>query len=128
MPTWPAWPDVTVAELDAERALSSELEIDLDGARAELEGARRREREVVDRLAQDVRLAVSSRSDGVRHTETENDQLLTRAQAAHARGLSPRALDRLLASGALPFVRPGRHRRVRRSDLDAYIASRELAR
>lgn len=48
--------------------------------------------------------------------------LLTRPQAAEALNLSVRSLDRLLKSGGLASVKVEGATRVRRSDLDAYVA------
>lgn len=48
--------------------------------------------------------------------------LLTPAEAAAALGVGRSTLFDLLGSGALPSVRIGRARRVRRDDLDAFVA------
>lgn len=49
-------------------------------------------------------------------------EMYTVEQAAEALNLSERQTRRLVADGSLPSVTVGRARRVRRSDLDAFIA------
>ncbi|MBI3271473.1 MAG: helix-turn-helix domain-containing protein [Planctomycetes bacterium] len=51
----------------------------------------------------------------------EGQRLLSIAEAATVLGLSYFAVGRLLRAGAFPAVRIGRHRRVDRVDLDAWI-------
>jgi excisionase family DNA binding protein len=45
--------------------------------------------------------------------------------AARASGMSERTIQRLIASRALPSVRVGKIRLVRRKSLEAFLASRE---
>jgi excisionase family DNA binding protein len=58
----------------------------------------------------------------VTNTETP-DELLTPGQAAALIGITPDTLGDWARKGVLPFqrVRPGGHRRFRRSDVDALI-------
>lgn len=52
-------------------------------------------------------------------------ELYTTDQVAEALNLSARQVGRLLADGTVKAVRIGRSRRVRRTDLEAYIAALE---
>jgi excisionase family DNA binding protein len=45
------------------------------------------------------------------------------SEAAEMLGVSSRQVERLVASGALPSVKVGASRRIRRSDLEAFVAS-----
>ena len=49
-------------------------------------------------------------------------ELLTCEEAAAYLRLAPQTVYRLLRAGALPGVKVGRQWRVRRADLDAYLA------
>jgi len=51
------------------------------------------------------------------------DRLLDRHEVTAYLGWSVRKTEMLLASGDIPSVRCGRHRKVRASDLAAYISS-----
>lgn len=53
--------------------------------------------------------------------------LLTKEATARALSVSPRTVDRLIASGALATVPLGRSRRISREALEAFVASREQA-
>jgi hypothetical protein len=57
-------------------------------------------------------------------TETQHDQLLSRAQAAAYLGLSSRTLAVWKSTGryALPVIKIGRLAKYRKGDLDAFIA------
>jgi len=52
-----------------------------------------------------------------------NHPVLTKREAAASLRIHVRSLERLIASGALSSVRVAGSTRVRRTDLDAYIAS-----
>jgi excisionase family DNA binding protein len=45
------------------------------------------------------------------------------SEAAEMLGVSSRQVERLVASGALPSVKVGASRRIRRADLEAFVAS-----
>lgn len=67
----------------------------------------------------------------VQHASTPSrdpDALLSISDVARLLGCSTRQVSRLLNEGAFSFVRVGRHRKVRRAELERYVASRELAR
>lgn len=61
---------------------------------------------------------------------TVDDQplLMTYRAVATALSVSERQVDRLVASGALPTVAVGRAARVRRADVEAFVASLPLRR
>lgn len=50
-----------------------------------------------------------------------HDRLLTVEEAGQTLGTGPRFPRRLIAERRIPFVRVGRHVRIRESDLKAYI-------
>ncbi|SDP46401.1 DNA binding domain-containing protein, excisionase family [Klenkia soli] len=54
--------------------------------------------------------------------ERVEKMLLTKDQAATALGVSVRTLDRVVASGALTLVKVEGSARIRRADLDGYVA------
>ena len=53
---------------------------------------------------------------------TTGHELMTCAEAAAYLRLHERTIGRLLKQGALPGVKVGRQWRLRRADLDAYLA------
>ncbi|MEM6367906.1 MAG: helix-turn-helix domain-containing protein [Myxococcota bacterium] len=56
------------------------------------------------------------------------DALLSISEVAELLSVSTRQVSRLLNEQAFSFVRVGRHRKIRRAELERYVASRELAR
>ncbi len=56
---------------------------------------------------------------------TPHEAMLTTQEAAAVLGVSRPTVVRLLESGALPFEQPGKHRRVRLSDVIAYRDRRD---
>lgn len=59
---------------------------------------------------------------------TDPDELLIVEQVSHILHVHPQTTYRRLRRGAIPHVRDGRMIRVRRVDLEAYIAARTQAR
>ena len=58
---------------------------------------------------------------------TPADQLLTTSETAVSLGISRPYLYRLLDAGKIPFAYIGTHRRIKRGDIDAYLARRDTA-
>ena len=59
---------------------------------------------------------------------TTGHELMTCAEAAAYLRLHERTIGRLLKQGALPGVKVGRQWRLRRADLDAYLAGAQPSR
>lgn len=55
-------------------------------------------------------------------SEPRRDPLLDLPAAAEYLGVGPRMARRLVSERRVPFIRVGRHIRLRQSDLDAYLA------
>src|SRR4051812_37247199 len=66
-------------------------------------------------------LAATARSGG--STGVDADELLTAAQAGDYLRTGERFVRRLIAERRIPYVKLGRHVRLQRSALDAFIAS-----
>jgi len=81
-----------------------------DGTRLELPG------EVFEVL----REVVAALSQGLAITVAPHQTVLATGEAAQLLGVSRPTLVRLLESGAIPFDKPGRHRRVRLADVLAH--------
>ncbi|MGH3274206.1 MAG: helix-turn-helix domain-containing protein, partial [Streptosporangiaceae bacterium] len=67
-----------------------------------------------------LRDVVAALSQGLAITVARHQTVLSTSEAASLLGVSRPTLVRLLESGEIPFSKPGRHRRVRLSDLLAY--------
>jgi excisionase family DNA binding protein len=80
--------------------------------------------ELVDAL----RETVHALGHGEAVTLTPHEALLTTQEAAEVLGVSRPTLVRLLESGALPYTKPGTHRRVRLEDVLTYAESHRSAR
>jgi excisionase family DNA binding protein len=74
-------------------------------------------------LAHALRETVAALAHGEAVTLTPHEALLTTQEAADVLGVSRPTLVRLLESGALPFTKPGTHRRVRLEDVLTYAES-----
>ncbi|GAA0306055.1 hypothetical protein GCM10009528_24110 [Kineococcus aurantiacus] len=79
-------------------------------------------------LAVALREAVHALAHGEAVTLTPHEALLTTQEAADVLGVSRPTLVRLLESGALPYTKPGVHRRVRLEDVLDYAESHRSAR
>ncbi|WP_432510163.1 helix-turn-helix domain-containing protein [Kineococcus sp. SYSU DK001] len=79
-------------------------------------------------LAAALRETVAALAHGEAVTLTPHDALLTTQEAADVLGVSRPTLVRLLESGALPYTKPGTHRRVRLEDVLEYAAAHRTAR
>ncbi len=55
------------------------------------------------------------------------EQLLSVPRAARRCGISATLLHELLDNGAIPYVTPNKHRRVRASDVTRYLNQRRTA-
>lgn len=71
-------------------------------------------------LAHALREAVTALAHGEAVTLTPHEALLTTQEAADVLGVSRPTMVRLLESGALPYTKPGTHRRVLLEDVLAY--------
>jgi excisionase family DNA binding protein len=71
-------------------------------------------------LAAALRETVTALAHGEAVTVTPHEALLTTQEAADVLGVSRPTMVRLLESGALPFTKPGTHRRVRLEDVLDY--------
>ncbi|MGW4534217.1 excisionase family DNA-binding protein [Nocardia sp. NPDC004340] len=80
--------------------------------------------EVVEAL----RLVARALSEGKAVTVAPLHTTLTTQEAAELLGMSRPTFAKLLDSGAIPFTRPGRHRRVRLTDVLAYREYRRAER
>lgn len=104
--------------------------IDVVAAFDELERRRREEaaalREWLVRVIarQDSPLSSGALSGGAvgAHVGVDDRELLDKGTVARRLGLSRRSVERRIRSGVLPAVREGGSVRVRRCDLDAYVA------
>ncbi|WP_330178749.1 excisionase family DNA-binding protein [Nocardia sp. NBC_01503] len=80
--------------------------------------------EVVEAL----RLVAQALSEGKAVTVAPLHTTLTTQEAAELLGMSRPTFVKLLDSGAIPFTRPGRHRRVRLTDVLAFREFRRAER
>ncbi len=71
-------------------------------------------------LAHALRETVTALAHGEAVTLTPHEALLTTQEAADVLGVSRPTMVRLLESGALPYTKPGTHRRVLLEDVLAY--------
>ena len=75
-----------------------------------------------------VRSVVAAMADGQAVTVAPVHQRLTTQEAADLLGVSRPTLVKLLESGEIPFEQPGRHRRVRLTDVLTYRQQRSVQR
>lgn len=78
-------------------------------------------------LAHALREAVLALAHGEAVTLTPHEAMLTTQEAADVLGVSRPTMVRLLESGALPYTKPGTHRRVRLEDVLEYAAAHRRA-
>ncbi|MEW1960197.1 helix-turn-helix domain-containing protein [Kineococcus sp. NPDC059986] len=79
-------------------------------------------------LAHALRETVTALAHGEAVTLTPHEALLTTQEAADVLGVSRPTMVRLLESGALPYTKPGTHRRVRLEDVLDYAESHRTSR
>ena len=75
-----------------------------------------------------LRSVVAAMADGQAVTIAPVHQRLTTQEAADLLGISRPTFIKLLKSGEIPFEQPGRHRRVRLSDVLSYRQRRSIQR
>lgn len=75
-----------------------------------------------------LRGVVAAMADGQAVTIASVHQRLTTQEAADLLGVSRPTLVKLLESGEIPFEQPGRHRRVRLTDVLSYRQRRSVQR
>jgi excisionase family DNA binding protein len=83
---------------------------------------------VAQELADEIVRVVAALVDERLPRPADADTWLSIAEAATRAGCSTRSVHRALASGALVGGRVGRHRRIRASAVDAWVASPKEAR
>ena len=103
------------AELLAGALASRDVTIFVDGTSVRLpDGARDGVVDLLSRLTRGEAVTVSS-----------TEELLSTSQAAALAGISHTYLRNLTSQGVLPVQYRGTHRRIRRSDVEAWLAGRE---
>ncbi len=90
------------------------------GGRATLTGPDGTRLELPGEVFEVLREVVTALSQGFAITVAPHQTVLSTSEAAQLLGVSRPTLVRLLESGAIPFDKPGRHRRVRLADMLAY--------
>ncbi|HEY5882424.1 MAG TPA: helix-turn-helix domain-containing protein [Nakamurella sp.] len=84
--------------------------------------------ELPEQLGAVLRDAAAAMADGRAVSVTPIRTTLTTQQAADLLGVTRPTLVRLLESGAIPFTKPGRHRRVQLEDLVTFQVRQRDAR
>ncbi|NLE96853.1 MAG: helix-turn-helix domain-containing protein [Propionibacterium sp.] len=75
-----------------------------------------------------IRNALEALQRGSKVEISEAAEFISTQAAADMLGISRPSLVKLLDAGVIPSQRPGSHRRVRRAEVDAFIASRPTRR
>jgi excisionase family DNA binding protein len=90
------------------------------GGRAVLAGPDVTRLELPGEVFEVLRDVVAALAQGLAITVAPHQTVLSTSEAAGLLGVSRPTLVRLLEAGEIPFIQPGRHRRVRLADLLAY--------
>ncbi len=109
------------AERLADALEARDVTIFVDGTSLRLpEGARDAVVDLLSRLTRGETVTVTSAAE----PPTVSGELLTTSQAAALAGISATYLRNLTTEGVLPVQYRGSHRRIRRSDVQAWLAGR----
>lgn len=95
-------------------------EVLVEQQRVALVGADGVQHTVPDEVRQVLAQAVHAMVDGQAVTIASRGTVLTTQEAAEVLGVSRPTLVKLLEKGDIPFIKPGRHRRVQLEDLLGY--------
>ncbi|MGQ1838991.1 helix-turn-helix domain-containing protein [Kocuria turfanensis] len=107
------------AERLAQALESRDVTVFVDGTSLRLpEGARDAVLDLLSRLTRGESVTVSS----ARQPLTGSEELLTTSQAAALAGISHTYLRNLTSEGVIPVQYRGSHRRIRRSDIQTWLA------
>ncbi|SDP62879.1 DNA binding domain-containing protein, excisionase family [Actinopolyspora xinjiangensis] len=100
--------------------LAKQLATEQQGGHAVLLGPDGSELELPGPVFQALRDVVSAMSQGLAITVAPHNTMLTTQEAADLLGISRPTLIKRLEAGEIPYVRHGRHRKMRLKDVVAY--------